>query len=68
MERNVKRKETKRFSEKCYSQMLASELFPQKNELKKFTEQCKMNFFFPDGEFSKPESVIRLRRQASNSK
>ena len=63
MERNIKLKEERLFSQKCKSQILASELFPLKNECKKFNEKCKMNFFFPDADNIKIEEIAKVRRQ-----
>ena len=63
MERNVKLKEARLFSQKCKSQVLTSELFPMKSECKKFNEQCKMNFFFPDADSVKIDEIARIRKQ-----
>jgi len=63
LEKNVVRKETEMFSQKCRSQLLASELFPSKNDIKKFTEQCKLNFFFPDDENRKTVGKNRIKKQ-----
>ena len=63
LENKAKLNETRKFSQKCYSQVLTSELFPDKNDSRKFTEQCKMNFFFPDTDNLKVEGLAKQRRQ-----
>ena len=62
LESKAKLNETRKFSQKCYSQVLASELFPDKKDSRKFTEQCKMNFFFPDTDNLKVEGLAKQRR------
>ena len=63
LENKAKLNETRKFSQKCHSQVLTSELFPDKNDSRKFTEQCKMNFFFPDTDNLKVEGIAKQRRQ-----
>ena len=68
LEKNVKLKEARLFSQKCHSQILITELFPQKNDCKKFTEQCKMNFFFPDADSVKVEELARIKQRERQQK
>ena len=63
LEKNAKLKEAHLFSQKCHSQILIRELFPQKKDCKKFTEQCKMNFFFPDTDNVKVEELARIKQR-----
>ena len=60
LENKAKLNESRKFSQKCYSQILASELFPDKNDSRKFTQQCRMNFFFPDND--KVEGLTKQRK------
>jgi len=63
MEEVVLQKEAKNFSLKCRSQLLANELFPAKNDCRKFQEECKLNFFFPDVDKARVEEISRQRRK-----
>ena len=77
MEENVLKKEAKNFSLKCRSQLFANEvftnaccsyiketfqLFPPKDDCRKFQEQCKLNFFFPDVDNIRVEEIAKQRR------
>ena len=77
MEEVVLKKEAKNFSLKCRSQLLANEvssqklsiyvydifqLFPPKNDCRKFQEQCKLNFFFPDVDNIRVAEITKQRR------
>jgi len=62
MEDVVLKKEAKNFSIKCRSQLLANELFPPKNDCRKFHEQCKLNFFYPDVDSNRVAEITKQRR------
>jgi len=62
MEDVVSKKEAKKFSKKCQSQLWANELFPPKNDCRKFQEQCKLNFFFPDVDKHRLAEITQQRR------
>jgi len=62
MEEVVSKKEASNFSKKCRSQLWANELFPPKNDCRKFKEQCKLNFFFPDVDSHRVAEITKQRR------
>ena len=68
LENKANLKQTRKFSQKCFSQILELELFPDKNESRKFTEQCKMNFFFPDTDNIKVEGLAKQMRHEKERK